>query len=77
MRRLTIAMLLVAAGLWPTILESGDLTAYYVRYPCVIMQCQDWHYVLEAPGGKIDNQQRRLKFEGQKQSPGAAPCIAP
>ena len=53
MRRLTIAMLLVAAGLWPTILESGDLTAYYVRYPCVIMQCQDWHYVLEAPGGKI------------------------
>lgn len=53
MRRLVIVILLVLTELWPTMLESDDLNPHHVQYPCVIMQCQDWHYVLEAPGGTI------------------------
>jgi hypothetical protein len=53
LRWLSITVVLVLAELWPAILESSDWTPYHVQYPCVIMQCQDWHYVLQAPGGRI------------------------
>lgn len=69
MRWLAITVVLVLAELWPAILESSDLTPYHVQYPCVIMQCQDWHYVLEAPRGRI------IKVEKDgSQDPGLQPA---
>jgi hypothetical protein len=53
MRYLLIAVVFVVAGLWPSSLESRDVTWRHVQYPCVIMQFQDLHYVLDAPGGRI------------------------
>lgn len=53
MRHVFIAIVFVVAGLWPSALESRDVTWYHVQYPCVIMQFQDFFYVLDAPGGRI------------------------
>jgi len=52
--RLVIPILLVVvSSFWPGKLEPKDLIWYHTQYPCVIMQFQDWHYVLDEPGGKI------------------------
>jgi hypothetical protein len=34
-------------------LEPRDVIWYQAQYPAPIMQFQDWHYVLDEPGGKI------------------------
>ena len=54
MVRLVIPILLVVvSSFWPGKLEPKDLIWYHAQYPCVIMQFQDWHYVLDESGGKI------------------------
>jgi len=53
MQHVFIVIVFVVAGFWPSPLESRDVTWYDVQYPCVIMQFQDWQYVLDAPGGRI------------------------
>jgi hypothetical protein len=34
-------------------LEPRDSIWYQAQYPSAIMQFQDWHYVLDEPGGEI------------------------
>lgn len=54
MVRLVIFILfVVVSSFWPGPLGPKDLVWYHAQYPCIIMQFQDWHYVLDAPGGRV------------------------